>query len=176
MAEILLITETDLREFWSVGKNVPKERINPQILRAQQSDLKPFLGGSLYYDFVTNLSDSKYQELLNGKEYEYNGETVFFGGVKPMLAAYSYSRLKRNSSDFLTRAGNKYKQTDESSDIQNKMIMTKAREADSEGIRLQAEVGLFLDSFRDIYPLWKTEKGVKKASMKISKISRFRGY
>jgi len=176
MAETLLISEDDIREFWSMGKNMPKAKISPQILRAQQSDLKPFLGQALYYDFVSNVSDPEYQELLNGKEYQYQDDTVFFTGVKPMLAAFAFSRIKRNASDFLTRGGNKHKQTDESTEIANRSIMSKAREAESEAIRMQGEVSQFLDSFRSTYKLWRVEKGVKKSSMRISKISRFKGY
>ena len=175
--EQLLIQANDIREFWQLGKNIPDERVSPHILRAQQSDLKPFLGEELYYDFINNLTDQKYQDLLKGKEYiNGNGNTVFFSGVKPMLAAYAYARIKKNADDFLTRAGNKYKETTESSIPPHIRNINKAREAESDAIRLQQEVFDFLVFFGETYPLWSMDRGTNKTGFRISKISRFKGY
>ena len=154
MAEAALITKTDITKYWHMGKNLNDDRINPHILRAQQAELKPFLGDALYFDFVTNMSEDKYVTLLNGGEYEYQNNTVFFGGAKPLLAAWAYSRIVGNNQIFVGRGGVTMKDTEESTQHPNPLVQQRDRDAQSEAIRLQHELWLFLDQNRTTYPLY----------------------
>ena len=157
MAEALLITKAEILETWHMGKNLNDDRIEPHILRAQQSDLKPFLGDALYYDFVTNVGSAKYVELLNGVEYLYYGKTIFFNGVKPLLAAWSYARIIGNNQVFVGRGGVTSKTTEESEQHPNSLVQQRDRDAQSEAIRLQNEVYNYLDKNRTKYPLFETD-------------------
>lgn len=154
MAEALLITKADIQETWHLGKNLNNDRIDPHILRAQQSDLKPFLTDALYRDFITNVGDQKYVDLLNGKEYDYLGQTIFFNGVKPLLAAWAYARIIGNNQVFVGRGGVTSKTTEQSEQHLNSLVQQRDRDAQSEAIRLQQEVFNFLDQNRAVYPLW----------------------
>ena len=59
MAESTIITKDNIRETWSnFDKNLKNDQVDPFILKAQQSDLKPFLGDVLYFDFLENITDS----------------------------------------------------------------------------------------------------------------------
>ena len=173
MAETQLITKADILETWHMGKNLNDDRINPNILRAQQSDLKPFLGDALYHDFITNLTDPKYQDLLNGKEYNLDGNTIFFNGVKPLLAAWSYARIIGNNQVFVSRGGVTGKVTENSDAQPNPLVQQRDRDAKSEALRLQYEVYNFLDQNNATYLFW--TKGVSQdsptyQSMKFTKV------
>lgn len=52
--EKLLITKTDINEFYNIGANIDQSRTDPNINRAQITDLQPILGASLYYDLINN--------------------------------------------------------------------------------------------------------------------------
>lgn len=174
MAETALITKSDILSFYPIGKNINSERVDPHILRAQQSELKSFLGDALYFDFVTNVTDAKYVDLLNGVNYENDGHTVFFGGVKPLLASWSYARIEKKNSVFVTRGGNVKKETEESIQMTNNEIDAEKSSSESEAIRLQKEVWVFLDTNRTTYPLFDTfvtgQNRPKKTSMEIKRV------
>lgn len=175
MSEALLVTREDVREFWAITKNMNVDRINPYILRAQQRDLKPFLGDALYFDMIEHLTDQKYVDLLNGVAYETNGHTIYFGGVKPLLCAYAYATLINENPIHITRAGNKNKKDDNSTEIAGNTIGVKSNEADSEGLRLQEETRRFLNDKKSDYPLF--EKGSygntpKRTTLSLTKVPR----
>ena len=176
--ETILITKDDIRGFWtSLDKNFTEEKLMPYILRAQQTDLKEFFGDAFYYDFVTNILDAKYQSLLNGGEYVYNGYTIYHSGVKQLLAAWSYKRILANINVSVGRASVVDKETAESVRHENDIIFTRSQEADSEAMRLQAEIRQFLNNERTEYPIWNRGSEVNTlndTSFKITKVPRHR--
>jgi hypothetical protein len=178
MAEATIITVADIKVLWSsLDKNFTQAKVDPYILRAQQTELKDLLGPALYYDFVTNITDAKYVDLLNGVEYVYEGHTIFFGGVKPYLAALSYGRILSNINISVGRASVVDKDNEQSAPHDNAIIQTRGREAKSEGLRLQAEVLQFLDQNRDTYTLWQARETASQdheTSLKITRIPRHR--
>ena len=173
MAERILITRNDIEEFFPIGKNVPNERLLQHILRAQQSDLKPWLGSELYFLFVENFSEAIYQTLYNGGEYDYQGNTIYFGGIRQLLVAWAYARLYEANTDFVTRGGNKRKDTEESTPQEQVVTNTRNTEAQSEALRLQAEMSQFLDQNRSTYPKWQHREGAAaeaRTSFRITKV------
>ncbi len=157
MAEAIIITKEEIREFWPISKNINDDRLNPSVRRAQQADLKPFLGEPFYYAFVEGMEGTPsepYQKLFDGGSFEISGQTVYFSGVKALLAAYCYYRFLKQNPVHVTRAGNKNKNDENSSEIDRAEIAIKSNEAKSEGIRLQVEIERFLNENRSDYPLW----------------------
>ena len=176
MAEATIITVDEIRVLWSsLDKNFTQEKINPFILRAQQSELKTLLGPALYFDFISNIGDAKYVNLLDGEEYIYQGNTIFFGGVKPYLAALSFGRILSDININVGRASVVDKTTEESQVHTNTIIQTRSREAKSEALRLQAELLQFLDENRSTYSLFQKRESASQdsdTSMKIYRIPR----
>lgn len=152
--EALLIDKITLSEYWPLSKNMNNNRVDPHILRAQQKQLKPFLGEALYYDLVTNPETGNYPDLIDGTEYEYGGNTIFFNGLKPLLAAWAYAGMIKENPLHINRAGNKNKDEENSVEIAAATIAIKSNEAKSEAVRLQDETQRFLDTMRANYPLW----------------------
>lgn len=153
--EAQLLNKTELSEYWPVSKNIKDEKINPYILRAQQADIKPFLGEQLYFDLIANISEAQYVTLLDGGSYELNsGAPIYFSGVKALLASFAYSRFVDATPMQVTRAGNKNKTSENSTEVDPNITEVKSTEAKAEGVRLQAELQRFLDHNQNTYPLY----------------------
>src|SRR5947207_1924821 len=101
MAAPLLISINDIKEFRPIAEIV-SDRVNAYILEAQENDLRPALNNALYLDFVKNYETTKYQELLFGKEWTYEGQVQQFNGVRPMLVYFSLARLAINNQMNIT--------------------------------------------------------------------------
>lgn len=157
MPEAIIITKDEIREYWPISKNINNDRLHPVIRRAQQADLKPFLGEAFYYAFVEDMEGDPSEEnekLFDGGSFEVSGRTVYFSGVKALLAAYSYYRFLKENPIHVTRAGNKNKTDENSTEIDRGVTAIKSNEAKSEGIRLQVEIERFLNNNKADYPLW----------------------
>tara|TARA_R110000822_G_scaffold10646_6_gene40160 strand:+ start:1839 stop:2372 length:534 start_codon:yes stop_codon:yes gene_type:complete len=175
MAETTIITKDDIRLTWAnFDKNLKDTQVDPFILKAQRSDLKPFLGDALYYDFIENLIDANYVDLLDGVVYSYQGNDIYFNGIKPMLAAYSYARTLKNIDINVGRGAVVSKSSEQSDKHENTLIYRRKTEAESEALRLQGELEQFLSTKRSDYPLWKDNNKVKKTSFRILKVTRHR--
>ena len=176
MAETTIISKEDIRSTWAnFDKNFKDEQVDPFILKAQRSDLKPFLGDALYFDFLENITDAKYIDLLDGVVYEYNGHNIYFNGIKPMLAAFSYARTLKNIDINVSRGSVVAKNTEQSEKHENTLIQRRKTEADSEALRLQSELSQFLTTKRNDYPLWVSNMSAsKRTSFRVLKVPRHR--
>ncbi len=175
MAETTIITKDNIRETWAnFDKNFKDAQVDPFILKAQRSDLKPFLGDALYFDFVENITDTNYVDLLDGTTYIYQGNTIYFNGIKPMLAAYSYARTLKNIDINVGRGSVVSKDTEQSEKHENSIIYRRHTEAKSEALRLQNELEQFLDTKKTDYPLWRVNANsvIKRTSFRVLKVPR----
>jgi hypothetical protein len=159
-----LITKTDILTFRPTA-DLDEGRIKPFILEAQRLDLKPVLNDALYYDFVLKfdaIADpmyTVYQELLSGKEYSYNGDTIYFDGVKPMLAYFSLARFVVSSPVNITRLGIVTKLNAQSEPADAAMIKAVVNELRSAAIGYQHQVIQFLETKASTYPLYSSGGG-----------------
>jgi len=80
-----LITIADVRKYRDVDSNFSATRFAAFLKEVQDIDLYNFFGAALWYDFFTNISEVKYQALLNGEEYTDDNDTVYYQGLKPFL-------------------------------------------------------------------------------------------
>jgi hypothetical protein len=176
MAESLLITKSDITALWpQLDTNTSDAKVNSYILRAQQSDLKPILGDALYYDVSSDPGSANNVLLIGGTEYEYNGNTIFFGGIKPVLSAWVYSRMMLNVNMNVGRASVVDKTTEESTPHEKALIKQRSREADSEAIRLRNELIQYLEQTQDLFPLYGERENLnadKKTSFSIGRVPR----
>ena len=88
-----LITPTQVND---IVNNLPAANFDLNLIPeqyiydAQRLWLKPFLREELYDDFITNYSETKYTNLLDGETgYTYGGYTYNYDGIKYALACYS---------------------------------------------------------------------------------------
>ena len=86
MAELVLFDITDVQEYNYISSNFDENRFNSIARNCQQTNLKDLLGDALYYDLIQNSTDTKYNELINGKSYTYQGNSIQYYGLKPYLS------------------------------------------------------------------------------------------
>lgn len=91
MAKIIL-KNTDVQEYRDISANYKQERFDSFALEVQETQLRELLGDGLYYALVNDLDANgepqtqKYTDLVDGKEYVYDNETIFYFGIKPFLS------------------------------------------------------------------------------------------
>ena len=172
MAERKLINKSDITEFFEIGKNLNASRIDTAIMLAQRNDLVPAIGEGLYFDLCeteTSLNDT----LIQGEDYELQGTTVYFRGIRAQIACYAYARLIRKSENRITRAGLKQKETVNSLQVDTTEENQMIRDAFSMAKKFEKQTNQYLQENISDYPLAQQTEGMqlpRKSSFRISKI------
>src|ERR1700740_1716090 len=102
MNTIYLINPSTFQNYEDISVNIKPERLKVFVKKAQDLDLKPFLGHALYYDLIQYINDDgtissdapqAYKDLLNGSEYlDKYGHIVLYEGLIPMLVYFTFAR------------------------------------------------------------------------------------
>ena len=82
-----------------------EDRATQYINEAEFIDLKPLLGERFYYDVVSNASESGYNILVNGGNYDFDGISITCPGLKKVLIEYAYARIVFFGNDHSTPFG-----------------------------------------------------------------------
>lgn len=102
----LLIAKDDLSQYREISGNITKEKVDPLILDVHEFELRGFLGDDLYLDLLEKyLTDSDYQKLLDGENYEFASRTRRFTGIKSALCYFTLSLLVSEGSMHVTATG-----------------------------------------------------------------------
>ncbi len=175
----LLINKSDFADYRAVSANRDDKRIDPFIQEAQEFELRGFLGDPLYYDmlakidhyntekesnpdYVATADEQKYLDLLNGVSYEWEGNTIQFKGVKPVLVYYAYSRFLSNNNIVSTRFGAVQKKNDYSDPIDSREMARVITKAESDGKKYGVDVERFLNTKSADYPKWEDRCGSRR--------------
>lgn len=159
MTEKYLITQDDITIFRPTAE-LDEARIRPHIREAQDLDLKPVLNNALYYDFISkfdvesDVSYSKYQDLLKGKVWTYNGNPEEFKGIVPMLCYYSLARYVELNPFHVTRTGVVKKVVNQSEAATQEEIRIICNGLRSAAMSYQNDVIRFLEQNPTDYPLY----------------------
>lgn len=104
-----------------MSTHMDEKKVISFIREAENIDLKPTLGYMLE-EIKANPDD--YTTLLEGGEYEVNGEKKVLVGLKAALAYYVYSRIIKSGDLNIARYGAVYKEVNESSRaMQNERVI-----------------------------------------------------
>jgi hypothetical protein len=160
MAEQIIIALSDIQEFWPISDNIDEDKINASILRAQQIDLERVLGPPLYHAFIedyngTSFDTAIYQTLFDGTNYAYNGQDIYFRGVRHLLSVYAYVRIIESHKINVVRAGVTVKVVEESETAEDFQVRAVKRRALDDAIRLEKDLLQYLHTNRTSYPLFK---------------------
>jgi hypothetical protein len=160
MAEQRIITKADIIAFWDFSTNVDDEKVNAAILRAQQTDLESLLGAPLYYTFIedyngTDFDTAIYKTLYDGGDYTYQGNTVYFRGIKNYLCVSAYIHFVDIARINVVRGGQVYKLTEESEYLEDFQVRTDTRKAKADLVRLERDTLQFIEANTSDYPLFK---------------------
>lgn len=173
---VLLINQQDIKIYRPTAE-LEDARINPYILESQLMDLKPVLNPALFLEFISKFnleSDplyARYNELLFGKEYTYQGQTIRFEGVRPMLCYYTLARFVANNQAHITANSITVKTNAQSQPADPSIVRTMVNELRSCALNYQNEVVTFLERNPSTYPLYNSgggsDAGIKKTSLNI---------
>jgi hypothetical protein len=162
MAEISLITITDVQGYRRVDPKFDVTRFNTFVMEAQRTNLRGLFGDALYYAFMSDTRISGiYKELLDGKTYTYNNETIMFYGLKPALCYWWLAIAAREGDLFLSGYGaiqytNNPQQNFESSKEKERIAVGYIQTAQG----YADDIVKFLDENASIYSLWKNNEEV----------------
>jgi hypothetical protein len=149
-----LITINDIRARKSISLNVNEvAQLTPQILEAQDFDLRPFMGDEFYFDLVNNLEN--YEQLWNGCTYTFGGRQYTHEGLKTFLIYASYARYVTNASTIATATGLVSKNNIHSEPVTDKTIARITEQSRSGSQVYLNRVTDFLNRNRADYPLWR---------------------
>lgn len=106
MAETTLITIADVQTYRRIDSKFNVDRFNAFVTDVQRKNLKGLLGDALYYAFMADTRAAGiYYDLLNGKSYQYNGKTVQFYGLKPVIIYWLLAIMTREGDLFQSNVG-----------------------------------------------------------------------
>jgi hypothetical protein len=173
MNTIYLINQATFQNYEDISVNIKPERLNIFIKKAQDLDLKPFLGHALYYDFIKNfnsdgtIQDSapqQYKDLFNGSEYlDRYGHIVLYEGLLPTLVYFTFARFIEADAVHYTATGPVIKHHDNGDPVAPKDIVKLVQQQRSVANAHANEVEKFLWDNRNEFPLWR-HNGKNKSS------------
>ena len=164
MSQIYLIDNTTLQSYEDISVNVKPERVQLFVRKAQDLDLKPFLGYALYYDFIKNFNDDgtlkddapqPYVDLFNGSEYlDQYGYVVCYQGLRPVLAYFTFARFIEADAVHYTSTGPIVKHHDNGDPLPPAEVVKLVQQQRSVANAYANEVEKFLRDNREDFPLW----------------------
>ncbi|HVW98169.1 MAG TPA: hypothetical protein VHA56_19515 [Mucilaginibacter sp.] len=180
-----LINQTTFQRYEDISVNIKPERLGVFIKKAQELDLKPFLGHALYFDFIRNFNDDgtikddapqPYKDLFNGAEYlDKYGHIVLYEGMAPTLVYFTFARFIEADSVHYTATGPVIKHHDNAAPVAPKDIVKLVQQQRSVANAHANEIEKFLIDHQADFPLWrynKKNKSSRQAGPRIRSIDR----
>ncbi len=182
---MILIDQLTFQRYEDISANIKPERLKVFITKAQDLDLKPFLGRSLYYDFIKHFNEDgtikdkapqHYKDLLNGSEYlDKRGHIVLYEGLLPTLLYFAFSRFIEADAIRYTATGPVQKQADQSVRLSPAEISKLVQQQRSVANAHANEVEKFLKDHRADFPLWEQNgknRNARQAGPRIRSVDR----
>ncbi len=161
----ILIDQNTFQRYEDVSVNIKPERLKVFVNKAQDLDLKPFLGYALYYDFIKCFNEDgtikidspqHYKDLLNGSEYlDKNGHIILYEGLLPTLLYFAFARFIEADAIRYTSSGPIIKHHDNSDNATLQYITKLVQQQRSVANAHANEVEKFLWDHRSDFPLWR---------------------
>jgi hypothetical protein len=169
----ILIDQNTFQRYEDISLNIKPERLKVFINKAQDLDLKPFLGYALYYDFIKyfnedgtiqNEAPQPYKDLLNGSEYlDHNGHIVLYEGILPTLLYFSFARFIEADAVHYTATGPVIKRYENADPVAPQYIVKLVQQQRSVANAHANEIEKFLWDNRSDFPLWRFSNKNKSA-------------
>lgn len=159
-----IINQTTFQRYEDLNPNIKPERLNVFINKAQELDLKPFLGYALYNDFISHFNDDgtlkddapqHYIDLMNGTEYlDKRGYIVLYQGLGPVMVYFAFARFIEDDAVHYTSTGPVIKNRDNGTSLSTAEITKLVQQQRSIANAYANETERFLRDHKDLFPLW----------------------
>ncbi|MDB4926773.1 hypothetical protein [Mucilaginibacter sp.] len=181
----ILIDQNTFQRYEDISVNVKPERLKVFVNKAQDLDLKPFLGYALYYDFIKHFNEDGtikddapqlYKDLLNGSEYlDREGHIVLYEGLLPTLLYFSFARFIEADAIHYTATGPIIKHHDNGDAVAPQYLTKLVQQQRSVANAHANEVEKFLWDHRADFPLWRfsyKNRSARQAGPRIRSIDK----
>ncbi|MDN3582774.1 hypothetical protein [Mucilaginibacter flavus] len=162
---IYLINQNTFQPFEDIAVNIKPERLKVFIKKAQELDLKPFLGHALYYDLLTHFNEDgtlkddapqPYKDLVNGTEYLDNyGHIVLYEGLAPTMVYFTFARFIENDAVHYTATGPVIKRHDNGDALTSPEVVKLVQQQRSIANAYANDIEKFLWDNKSDFPLWR---------------------
>jgi hypothetical protein len=178
MSRTQLIGLTDIKLFKGISSNLnqPKDLI-PNILEAQDFNLRPFMGESFYLELLDEFESSPslnpqiWKDLFSGVRYTWEGKQYEHEGLRAVLIYHAYASYQSTAGSTDTPFGRRHKSSDHSERVSDKTTSRLIAQARAGAMSHQERVALFLNRYSENYPLWECSGGKKyRAGLVIKQI------
>lgn len=159
MAEAALITTADVNLYRQLDTKIDSTRFAAYVMDIQRTNLRDLLGQALYYALMADSrSTGIYADLLNGKTYTYNSNTVQYYGLKPILCYWFLAIHAREGEVFNSGYGaielvNNPQQNFEKAKEKERLAQSYTQTAEHYANDLRQ----FLNQHSTTYTLWESE-------------------
>ncbi|QJD95164.1 hypothetical protein HH214_04350 [Mucilaginibacter robiniae] len=180
-----IIAPSIFQQYEDISVNIKPERLKVFIKKAQELDLKPFLGHALYYELIKwftadgILSDNmppKYQDLYKGCTYtDPQGYEIIYEGLTPAMVYFTFARFIESNAVHYTPTGPVIKRYDNAEPLSASAIVKLVQQQRSIANAHVNEVEKFLLDKQADYPLWffnSKNKSARQAGPRIRGIDR----
>lgn len=161
---IYLINLSTFAAFEDISMNVKPERILVFVRKAQELDLKPFLGHALYYDFIQWINTDgtfksgtpqAYINLFIGSTYtDPAGNTNMYEGMVPALIYWTFARFIEADAIRYTASGPAKKKLDDSDPLTISELTKIVQQQRSVANAHANEIERFIWDNKGSFPLW----------------------
>jgi len=162
---IYLINQTTFQQYEDITVNIKPERLKVFIKKAQELDLKPFLGHALYYDFLSHFNEDgtlqddapqAYKDLLNGSEYlDDYGHIVLYEGLAPTMVYFAFARFIENDAVHYTATGPVIKRHENGDALSSPEVVKLVQQQRSIANAYANDIEKFLWDNKADFPLWR---------------------
>ncbi|QEC79050.1 DUF6712 family protein [Mucilaginibacter ginsenosidivorax] len=162
---IYLINQTTFQQYEDITVNIKPERLKVFIKKAQELDLKPFLGHALYYDFLNHFNEDgtlqddapqPYKDLLNGTEYlDDYGHIVLYEGLAPTMVYFTFARFIENDAVHYTATGPVIKRHENGDALSSPEVVKLVQQQRSIANAYANDIEKFLWDNKADFPLWR---------------------
>lgn len=162
---IYLINQTTFQQYEDITVNIKPERLKVFIKKAQELDLKPFLGHALYYDFLNHFNEDgtlqedtpqPYKDLLNGTEYlDDYGHIVLYEGLAPTMVYFTFARFIENDAVHYTATGPVIKRHENGDALTSPEVVKLVQQQRSIANAYANDIEKFLWDNKADFPLWR---------------------
>lgn len=177
MNKYYLINASTFLDYEDLSQGINPRRINVFIKKAQDLDLKPFLGHALYYDFIPHFevdddglatlkadAPQHYQNLWNGCQYtDRHGHSIIFEGLQPTLVYFAFARFVEGDAIRYTATGPVVKKHEDADAVSYKDVVRLVEEYRSVANAHCREVEKFLLDHRADFALWHYSEANRQA-------------
>ena len=136
----------------SFSANIDEQKVNSCVIESQNVDIKPLIGEQVYIALIEGETvPTKYQSLMDGCIYTYNGLKYKFEGLKATIIYFAYARIIKSLDNSVSAGGFVQKTNDYSQHSQIKERLNAANEAESIGNTYLKECVDYLKRNNDLF-------------------------